>query len=519
MKRYAVLASLILFALAASVAPALAQVQFNVAGGNVIVRGEGHTESVSSVSLTAAAAGTIPSGTTINFDFSATVTNSPSATNLTCAGTIAGAGGACPGGWTAVPSGNRVTVTIIPTAPAVNQAIAAGDSIILGKVRVDVAGSGLASVTVQLSSTPASSNVTYNPTQVPVALVVSPSVAITITAAAAGVLTCAPPTAAGPLATAAAAGPTQAEILVTEKTQRAFTTVAEEMTNTGVTPPIVTNGVWITVTFLGAPNDTTISYDGLRAPSTVTVDVAAGATKKSSGPTKALIFTFKIMSDTPGLDNADFLFSLFSTDGGPLPLGPETVTASVELAPVGPLGSPPSTTSALLFGDFPTTKTAFGVSDCITNLLFPYVTTDPTTTHFDTGIAIANTSSDPFVVGGATPSNGTCTIYGFPTGTATAAEIAAGAMVSYTTAKVDAGAVWAATLGGISALSGLTRAYLIAVCNFQNAHGFAFITNNFGPGSPGPPDLAEGYVALVIPNPSIVSRSPAGGGAGEGLLE
>jgi hypothetical protein len=47
------------------------------------------------------------------------------------------------------------------------------------------------------------------------------------------------------------------------------------------------------------------------------------------------------------------------------------------------------------------------------------------------------------------------------------------------------------------------------VCNFQNAHAFAFISNNFGVG---PPSLSQGYLALVIPNTSIVPRNPAGSG-------
>jgi hypothetical protein len=39
------------------------------------------------------------------------------------------------------------------------------------------------------------------------------------------------------------------------------------------------------------------------------------------------------------------------------------------------------------------------------------------------------------------------------------------------------------------------QGYIIAVCEFQYAHGFAFITDGFG----GIPALAQGYLALVIP--------------------
>ena len=41
------------------------------------------------------------------------------------------------------------------------------------------------------------------------------------------------------------------------------------------------------------------------------------------------------------------------------------------------------------------------------------------------------------------------------------------------------------------------QGYVIAVCEFQYAHGFAFITDGFG----GVRSLAQGYLALVIPTP------------------
>jgi len=39
------------------------------------------------------------------------------------------------------------------------------------------------------------------------------------------------------------------------------------------------------------------------------------------------------------------------------------------------------------------------------------------------------------------------------------------------------------------------QGYIIAQCEFQYGHGFAFITDGFG----GIPALAQGYLALVIP--------------------
>jgi hypothetical protein len=48
------------------------------------------------------------------------------------------------------------------------------------------------------------------------------------------------------------------------------------------------------------------------------------------------------------------------------------------------------------------------------------------------------------------------------------------------------------------------QGYVIAVCEFQYGHGFAFITDGFG----GIPALAQGYLALVIPVTDQGERVP-----------
>jgi len=52
-------------------------------------------------------------------------------------------------------------------------------------------------------------------------------------------------------------------------------------------------------------------------------------------------------------------------------------------------------------------------------------------------------------------------------------------------------------------MSGLApgfQGYIIAVCNFQFAHGFAFISDL------GARNLAMGYLALVLPNQRLVQN-------------
>jgi hypothetical protein len=128
----------------------------------------------------------------------------------------------------------------------------------------------------------------------------------------------------------------------------------------------------------------------------------------------------------------------------------------------------------------------FGLATCATNILFPFVTNQA---GFDTGLAIAATSQDPF---GTATQSGTCTLnfYG------------SGAPAAFTTPTVTAGTVYTALTSNIAA--GF-QGYVIAVCRFQYGHGFAFIKDGYGGPGQG---LSEGYLALIIPDTSVVSRAP-----------
>ncbi len=150
------------------------------------------------------------------------------------------------------------------------------------------------------------------------------------------------------------------------------------------------------------------------------------------------------------------------------------------------------------FNDTPSTGDILTISPCTTSLLFPFVAGGA---GFDTGMAIANTSKDPFTSSSSSflataPQSGTCTLTGWPAATGTPA-------VAFTTPSVAAGATFLTTLNdpGNTAFNGFIG-YIIARCNFQYGHGFAFIVDNFGVG---PPRIAHGYVALVIPDPIVLA--------------
>ena len=134
-------------------------------------------------------------------------------------------------------------------------------------------------------------------------------------------------------------------------------------------------------------------------------------------------------------------------------------------------------------------ETFVSIARCTTTLLFPFVTNQA---GFDTGMAISNTSEDWL---GTEPQSGACTLHYH------GATLGGGAAPADQTSTVIAGGEQLVfTLSGGNPGQGIEggpefQGYIIAVCEFQYAHGFAFITDGFG----GLPALAQGYLALVIP--------------------
>ena len=182
-------------------------------------------------------------------------------------------------------------------------------------------------------------------------------------------------------------------------------------------------------------------------------------------------------------------------------------TAGVSFAPTT---TPPdyaaedSGTPVPRFLDTSTQANRFSINACRTNILYPFVTNQA---GYDTGLAVSNTSQDPF---GTITQHGTCAL-NFFNGSTTPPPPA-----TFTTADVPAGTVYANLL---SIVAPGFQGYIIAVCDFQYAHGYAFLLG----GTPGSPNqVAQGYIALIIPD--VAGRgngaSPfpgAGPGTGEQL--
>ncbi len=136
------------------------------------------------------------------------------------------------------------------------------------------------------------------------------------------------------------------------------------------------------------------------------------------------------------------------------------------------------------FADTSTATNIFTVVPCLTTLLFPFVTNS---SGFDTGIAISSTSTDPF---GTTPQSGTCTLNWYGTAFTGATP----------TPTINSGTTYSLLVSStLNNVTGGFTGYMIAVCRFQYAHGFAFISDL------GARNLAMGYLALVIPDPTSSS--------------
>jgi hypothetical protein len=162
---------------------------------------------------------------------------------------------------------------------------------------------------------------------------------------------------------------------------------------------------------------------------------------------------------------------------------PQTATASSSATALTGLAFPTVTINSVSYNG--TTNTGTGeLTSCATTLLFPYILNSG---GYDTGIAFTNASA-----GTSVSQDGTCSMMFYGTG--------APSTNPYVTGTITAGTVGAFTVSSVA--SGF-QGYAIATCNFQDAHGFAFITDGYGQAGRG---LSQGYLApITSANGSSVS--------------
>jgi large repetitive protein len=197
------------------------------------------------------------------------------------------------------------------------------------------------------------------------------------------------------------------------------------------------------------------------------------------GSTTATAAWESITNSPTSIDS--YTFGVFiSYTANPGANSPALGTASVNLgyAPTSTVITATANDPIPRFLDTSVATPIFSIAACQTVLLFPFLTN---LAGFDTGVAISNTSTDPF---GTVPQAGTCKLNWY--GIGAPAQTVTPVVATATTYAND-----------VSTLAPAFQGYMIAQCAFQYAHGFAFITDV------GARNLAMGYLALIIPDPSL----------------
>lgn len=234
----------------------------------------------------------------------------------------------------------------------------------------------------------------------------------------------------------------------------------------------------------------------------------------TTGSTSYLAVYEVVWSDPKANETLHIPAGVGYTSGGPTyTIPPSYLTATASLAPISDAngGVPDIGSFADADHAYPrfiqgtlTPLQEYYLTGCQCDLLFPYVVDQ---TGMNTGIAIANTSVDPYGTG---PQSGYISLYFYPDVNSKIGTVGT-AITEITTNKVAAGDEFLMVVGGTSTDPGVTAAastvtgfqgYMIAITGFQFCHGYAFITDG---------TQAQGYVALVLDELHL-SRSGGSGG-------
>ena len=261
------------------------------------------------------------------------------------------------------------------------------------------------------------------------------------------------------------------------------------------------------------------------------LDISYTSDSAEAGGVQSFFYTVN-HTNPAVVENAVFHFKFWSQ--GPLPPNKGYLIEAVVSLTDGLVTTAPAEMPYFTLAETPVLNVV-EFRDCVTKLLFPYINAysgkpgvGGAFSHFGTGIDIANTTWDPFAlksptlvvpgnpngylypdeaVGSAVPQSGSCTFFFYPANEA--------ATVADVTPVISAGGSYAFDVATtVPAFAGQTG-YAIAICDFQNAHGFAEIYDNYGVGDP---TATLAYLPDILPDPAFYHRSPAGDALGESAI-
>jgi hypothetical protein len=306
----------------------------------------------------------------------------------------------------------------------------------------------------------------------------------------------------------------------------------------GAAPNINTNDAAFQLTFNNVPTGVTLTLaiaaftgtsNGSAAANAPTFGSSATATITTAQNTATVTWNGDL--DPTSTDWVTFQITNIQISSSAT-LSPTSITVSAQMTPnqTTALNLAKGAGSTQLWGNtnsqFPVFisaqvngPTVVSIIPANTTLLIPFAVAQGA---FDTGIAIANTSADPFGAQGATPQSGTVTMNLFPS-TATGA----GTSVSFTTSAtklagsgiaadgtVPAGATWTVNLSQLLPLAGQTGGfigYIFVTANFLPAHGAAYVYNGTG--------FTSSTPVLVLPPPSTNGRGGNNAALGAEVLD
>lgn len=245
-------------------------------------------------------------------------------------------------------------------------------------------------------------------------------------------------------------------------------------------------------------NYTTLTITGA-ATSTAT-GIPSGtytAFSVSSTGTVAIPYTVSAVNGNGAPANTPYLVGVYVGFAANSVSTPTTITGNYSYSPTAATLTGPSASIPVFVASNFTPASGTAISLCQTTLLFPFVTNQ---VGFDTGIAIANTSQDNLGTAGAskaTPQAGICQLYFYgptaptpPTGSLSIPDpmgsLAGGNTHAFQLSSVAVG----------------YQGYMIAVCPFNYAHAFAFLTYGITTSN----GIAEGYLAEVLGNGTGTDR-------------
>jgi len=267
------------------------------------------------------------------------------------------------------------------------------------------------------------------------------------------------------------------------------------------------NGTNIRLTIAGLPAGVTATVS-LPVPAAGIPAVSLSVAALTSTTTQTtLSFTGAAGPDLTIVETIPLAF-VFTSTATSLTAG-TTITLVATIAPVNGAASLQTTGSGyprFTGADTPAVTIA-NIGAAKTTMLVPYAVR---VGAYDTGMAIANTTKDPFTTGGATASDGPISFYLYPrtsTGAGTAASFTTDATKRPgdgldSTGKVVAGGLWSGLLSQLVAQTTLPAdfiGYVFIEANFLDAHGVAYLLT----GS----NISSGLPIMTLNQPSVVARS------------